>query len=116
MAIIKEGFRLPEQHDVVMDLFRLDGTSPLLEGNAIEFCARLVFLLAGALAFLFLLDVFLPGLAQGIAVITAIIAAVWLTWSFLSSCNKRIANEGLPWVAKHAALLLALIVVVASAA
>ncbi len=116
MVIIPEEFRLPEQHDVVMDTLRLDNKIQLLEGNAIECCARLVFLLAGALAFLFLLDISLPTLAQGIMVFAAIVAAVWLTWSFLSSCNKRITDEGLLWVAKHALLLFALIVVVASVA
>ncbi len=116
MAIIKEEFRIPDPYEAVVDIFGLDGGSPLLEGSAAEFCARLVFIIAGAFAFLFLLDVFLPSLVQGIAIMGAIVAAVLLTWSFLSSCNKKIADEGLLWVVKHAAVPLALIVVVAGVA
>lgn len=113
---LPDRFRIPEPHEVVMDMFRLDDKVQLLEGNTIEYSVRLVFLLAGAFVFLFLLDVFLPTLAQGIMIVATLVIAVGLTWLFLSSCNKKVTHDGLFWVVKHALLLLALIMVVASVA
>lgn len=112
MSIIQEGFRIREQHDVVMGLFKLDSAKQMIEGSMIEFCARIIFILAGSLAFMFLLDVIVPTIAQGIMITAAIIGSVLVTMSFLVSMNKNIAEDGLLWVAKHGILLLVLLMVI----
>lgn len=112
MSIVQEGFRLQEQHEVVMGLFKLDSAKQMIEGSMIEFYARLIFILVSALAFMFLFDVVIPTVLQGIMMGAAIFLAVFATMSFLVSMNKNIAEDGFLWIVKHGIFLLMLLVVI----
>ena len=113
MAIIQEGLRLQEQHEVVMGLFKLDSAKQLVQGTFLEFCSRTFFIFASALAFMFLLDVILPNVFQIAALSITLAAAIFVTMYFLTSMNKGIADEGIVRILKHGLFVFLLLVVMA---
>jgi hypothetical protein len=106
----KGGLRIKEQHEIVIDVFRIPKLEPFLDGNHKMFTIKAMVLLVFLMAMKFIFGVFFPGIFHIVLMLIAIPLFVLMIIKIVEKSNQEVNQSSFALV-KYFFVILAIMAV-----
>ncbi|MDO8642148.1 MAG: hypothetical protein Q7R76_00955 [Candidatus Woesearchaeota archaeon] len=104
----KGGLRIKEQHEIILDVFRIPKSEPFLDGSRKMFYVKAMFLVLFLMGMKFLFGVFLPSAINIIALVIGAPLIVLLAIHVLEKFNEQVKQTGILALPQYYLIILGL--------